>query len=106
MHPYDVFAIYSFLLFFISVCAFFVKDFPIEEHMGVCRNIKISLKHMTNRVVFGTMAFMFISRAIIPSYQEIMYYFFINVLEFSKTFIALLSLIAFSSGIFGSFIYN
>jgi len=61
---------------------------------------------MRNRVVAGTMIFMLLSRAIIPSFQDIMYYFFINVLEFSKSTIALLSLIAFSTAIFGSFLYN
>mmetsp|Transcript_30039 Transcript_30039/g.26613 ORF Transcript_30039/g.26613 Transcript_30039/m.26613 type:complete len:255 (+) Transcript_30039:737-1501(+) len=61
---------------------------------------------MTHWVVYGTMIFMLISRAVVPSYGDIMYYFFINVLEFNKTIIALLSLIAFTTAIFGSFIYN
>ena len=106
MHPYNVLAMYSFILALISILAFCVRDIPIEEHIGACENIKISLKHMTNRVVFGTLVFMFISRAIVPSYQDIMYYFFINVLNFTKSVIALLSLIAFTTAIFGSFLYN
>jgi Na+/melibiose symporter-like transporter len=61
---------------------------------------------MSRRIVLGTMIFMLISRAVIPSYSDIMYYFMINVLEFSKKTIALLALVAFTTAIFGSFVYN
>lgn len=79
---------------------------PVENNIGAWENIKISLAHMSKGIVFGTLIFMLISRAVIPSYSDIMYYFMINVLDFSKKTIALLALASFSTAILGSFAYN
>ena len=46
------------------------------------------------------------NHSIIPNYSDIMYYYLINVLDFSKQTIALLDLIAFCTAIFGSFLYS
>lgn len=61
---------------------------------------------MTQRIVFGTVLFIFISRSMVPSYSDIMYYWMINVLQFSKKTIALLALTSFFTAIAGTFLYK
>jgi hypothetical protein len=105
-HPYQVFSFYSVTVLLITVLACWAQDMPVENNLGAWEKIKISLMHMKKGIVLGTLIFMLISRAIIPSYSDIMYYFMINVLEFSKKTIALLALASFSTAIIGSFFYN
>lgn len=105
-HPYTIFNFYAGLSIFHTFLAYFISEITVDEGIEVWENIKISVKHMGKKIVFGTMIFMLISRATVPSYSDIMYYFMINVLNFSKSTIALLALISFSTAIFGSFIYN
>ncbi|CAI2367375.1 unnamed protein product [Moneuplotes crassus] len=106
LSPYDVLSLYCLIPLILSAVSFCVEDFPVNNSLKPLENFCASLKHMSNKIVFGTLVFMFLSRALVPSYGDIMYYFLINVLEFSKSVIALLSMIAFSTAIFGSFIYN
>lgn len=61
---------------------------------------------MSQSIVYKSLIFLFFSKAIIPSYGDILYYWMIEVLLFSKTVIALLALVAFIMAIFGSFLYN
>lgn len=105
-HPYTVFSFYAIMSLLTSVLAFCVEEIRMEDEIGAWENVKRSLKHLSRWIVLGTLIFILISCAIIPSYSDIMYYFMINVLDFGKKTIALLSLAAFCTAILGPFIYN
>jgi len=106
LHPYTIFNFYAGISIFHTFLAYFIEEIQVENNIGAWENIKRSISHISKKIVFGTMLFMLISRAAIPSYSDIMYYFMINVLDFSKSTIALLALISFATAIVGSFIYN
>lgn len=74
--------------------------------MDASENVKKSVDHLSKTIVYKSLLFLFFSRAIVPSYTDIMYYWMIDILHFSKTIIAILALIAFSAAILGSVLYN
>lgn len=106
LHPFYIFTMYAFMGVLYTTFAFWVDEITTETRVNAKVNIKASLNHLSKGIVFKSLVFLFISRAIVPSYGDIMYYWMINVLNFSKTTIALLALVAFTTAIFGSFVYN
>ena len=105
-HPYYIFTFYWLISLLYTIFAYMIDDINVDENVNVWDNIVVTFNHLRNKVVFGTIVFLIISRGIIPNYSEIMYYYLINVLSFSKQTIAILDLIAFWTAIFGSFVYG
>lgn len=56
--------------------------------------------------MFRTVLFLFLAWACVPSFGDIIYYFIINEIGFSKSFIAALTLVGFIGLFFGSSFYN
>lgn len=106
LHPFYIFTMYAVMGVIYSTFAFCIEDIEADENARASENIDKSLKHLSRPIVYRWMIFIFVSRAIIPSYSDILYYWFINVLNFSKSTIAILALVAFITAIMGSFSYN
>ena len=106
LHPFYIFAMYAVMGVIYSVFAFWIEDIEADENAHASENIDKSLKHLGHPIVYKWMIFIFVSRAIVPSYADILYYWMINVLEFNKTIIAILALVAFLMAIMGSLSYN
>lgn len=56
-------------------------------------------------IFYRILFFSFFSRAVIPIYTEIMYYWLINVTHFTKFTIAILTMVSFISLFFGTMIF-
>ena len=105
--PYHVLSFIALISFFYFVLAFWIDEIRVEkESIDVWTNLKASINHLRKGTVFKTLIYMLISAAILPSFPDIMYYWMINVLQFSKEVIALLTLIGFITAIAGPLIYN
>ena len=106
LHPYAIFSIYIIMGLLYIIFAFLIDNIKAPDDINVSENLKKCWKHLSKPIVFKSLIFMFVSRAIVPSYGDIMYYWMIDVLNFNKTIISLLALIAFATAILGSMIYN
>ena len=105
--PYHVLSFIALISFFYFVLAFLIAEIRVEkEHIDLWTNIKMSINHLRKGIVFRTFIFMLVSAAILPSFSDIMYYWMINVLQFSKEVIGLLTLIGFVTSIIGPLVYN
>jgi hypothetical protein len=106
LHPFYMFTFYAAMGGVYTVFAFLIDDIRTDHNISVSENLKTSFGHLSQSIVYKSLIFLFFSKAIIPSYGDIMYYWMIEVLFFSKTVIALLVLVAFVMAIFGSIFYN
>lgn len=70
------------------------------------RNLRKVVSHFKQPVVYRVVLFLFVARALVPTYGDIMYYFIINEIGFSKGFIAALTLAAYIALFIGSSFYN
>ena len=105
-HPFIILRGFWVTSILFSILAFWIEEIHADKFSTPIENVKLSLRHIQKRIVFGSLIFLFISGAIIPSFSDIMYFWQINVLEFSKQTIALLTLISFWTASLGTFIYK
>lgn len=56
--------------------------------------------------IYTTLAYFLLTGMLVPTFGEITYYFSINVIEFSKFTISLLTLLGFFSLLGGTMVYN
>lgn len=89
-----------------TALAYMIDEIDMDRDINATENIKRGLEHIVRPIVLGTLIFLFLSRAIVPSYDDIMYYWMITVLEFTKHTIALLTMIAYFTAMVGTFLYN
>lgn len=103
--PYTIFTFYSFLHLGLFFFVYFLKEGETEKS-NMKSNLRKMLTHLKLPLVYKTMIFLFFARALVPSFPDIMYYFLINVIGFSKGIIASLTLVIFFGLFTGSIIYN
>jgi hypothetical protein len=56
--------------------------------------------------VYKTLVYLFLARSLVPHFGDIMYYFIINEIGFTKSLIAFLTLVGYLALFFGSALYN
>ena len=105
-HPYNIFSWFAAISLCYTILAYTIDDIKVDENVNLWDNIFTSLKYIKHKIIWGTIIFLIISRGIVPNYSDILYYYMINVLSFSKQTIGILSLVGFCTAILGSFIYS
>ena len=105
-HPFVILRGFWVTSIMFTVLAYWIEEIQVDQFVSPMENIKQSFQHISTRIVSGTLIFLLITWTIIPSFGDIMYYWMINELEFSKRTIALLTLIAYCTASFGTLMYN
>ena len=105
-HPYVILRGFWVSSIMLSVLAFFIEEIKIDQFTSLSENLKLSIQHIRKRIVFCSLIFIFLSAAIIPSFENILYFWMINVLNYSKRTIAYFELVAYFSASCGTFLYN
>jgi hypothetical protein len=59
LHPYTILSFYAFLGILHTVLAFFIDEIHSGEDFDAMDNIKRSFLHLTNKLVLGTLIFMY-----------------------------------------------
>ena len=99
--PRTTFIFYSFASLIPFVMIFFIHEVSVDR-----REQNSVLKHFCQPIVYKTVIYLILARSLVPHFGDIMYYFIINEVGFSKSVIAFITLTGFIALFIGSGLYN
>ena len=105
LDPRTTFLCYSLGSVLLLILMRFVDETAVDEQ-NIAQNVRECLAHIKRPLVWKTVIYLFLARSLVPHFGDIMYYFIINEVGFSKSLIAGLTLASYLALFLGSGVYN